>query len=232
MNYQKIESKIYLNSKTAYLTGVVIGDGNLSNYAKSKKSDLSKDYRITIDISDKNYLAFILKLIKSIINTNTTPKVPNQRGNRIPRLKLQVRNKNLFKFLSETMEIPKGAKSPIVFVPSIIEKSSQEIKKYFLAGYFDTDGGFRGDTLGFTTASKRLCEGVSKLLSEFSITHSKEVWLNKTYKKKFYGIKINKIQIDRFLSIFPLQNKEKLGRIYLKLKCGGAGAVKRDSRHQ
>ncbi len=217
MNIQKIQPKIFLSTKTAYLTGVIIGDGNLSNYVKSKKSDLSKDYAITIDISDREYLALLLELINSVITTKTTPKEPCKRGNRIPRLYLRIRNKTLFIFLNEIMEIPKGAKSSIVFVPSVIEKSSQEIKKYFLAGYFDTDGGFRGNTLGFTSASKGLCEGISKLLNEFQIQHSNEKWRNKKYNKEFYGIKITKSQIDRFLSIFPLQNKEKLGRIYLKL---------------
>ncbi len=228
MYNQKIKPKVYLTQKTAYLTGVIIGDGNLSNYVKSKKNDISKDYAITIDISDRKYLIFLFKLIKSIIKTKTTPKEPIQRGNRVPRLYLRIRNKELFTFLNRMMEIPKGAKSSKVFVPSKIKKSSQEIKKYFLAGYFDTDGGFRGNSLGFTTASKNLCEGISRLLKEFQIQNSTEKWLNKRYNNEFYGVKINKSQIDRFLSIFPLQNKEKLGRIYFKHICGGAGAVKRD----
>jgi len=189
---------------------------------------LSKDYAITIDMSDRLYLNYLSELIKTLIFTRTNPKEPLKRGNRIPRLYLRIRNKELFKFFNERMEIPKGAKSNRVFVPTSIEKSSQEIKKHFLAGYFDTDGGFRSNTLGFTTASKRLCDGVSNLLTEFNITHSKESWINKKYKKEFYGIRINKNQIDKFLSTFPLQNKEKLGRIYLKLKCGGAGVAKRD----
>ena len=215
---QKIISKIKLTTKTAYLTGVITGDGNLSNYVKSKKSDLSKDYRITIDISDKGYLTFVLKLIKSIIITSTTLKVPSQRGNRIPRLKLQVRNKDLFKFLNEIMEIPKGAKSSKVFVPSIIKDSSANIKKYFLAGYFDTDGGFRGTTLGFTTGSRSLSDDISKLLDEFNISHLLDRWVNKRYNKEFYGIKIKRTEIDNFLSLLPLQDKEKLGRIYSRFR--------------
>ncbi len=232
MNNQKIESKINLTTKTAYLTGVVIGDGNLANAVKSKKNDLSKDYAITIDTSDKKYLIFLFKLIKSIIKTKTTPKEPIQRGDRIPRLYLRIRNKGLFTFLNQMMEIPKGAKSSKVFVPSRIKNSSEEIKKHFLAGYFDTDGGFRGNTLGFTTASKNLCEGISGLLVDFHIRHSDEKWLNKKYNKEFYGIRINIGEIDRFLSTMPLKNKEKLGRIYLKFKRGGAGVAKRDRGYE
>tara|TARA_Y100000310_G_C20502428_1_gene724673 strand:- start:584 stop:988 length:405 start_codon:yes stop_codon:yes gene_type:complete len=111
------------------------------------------------------------------------------------------------------MEIPRGKKSSIVFVPEKIKKASLEIKKYFLAGYFDTDGGFRGSTLGFTTASKRLNLEVSDLLVEFNIGHSLDSWVNKKYKKEFYGIRIRKKEIDNFLNTFPFQNREKLVRI-------------------
>ena len=228
MNNQKVESKINLTPITAYLTGVIIGDGHLSNSVKSKKNDLSKDYRINLDISDKEYLICIFKLINSIIKTKTTPRKPLQRGNRIPRLNLQIRNKELFNFLNKVMEIPKGAKSSIVFVPSKIKNSVEIIKKWFLAGYFDTDGGFRGNTLGFTTASKRLHEDTSKLLDEFRILYLTEKWVNKNYDKIFYGIKIRKVEIDKFLSLLPLQNKEKLIRIYNRFNCGSAGVAKRD----
>lgn len=94
----------------------------------------------------------------------TKPKSPKIRGNRKERLYFQIRNKGLFKFLTEEIGIPKGAKSSIVAVPHRIKDSSKQIKGCFLAGYFDTDGGFRGNSLGFTTASKKLNEGLSKLL--------------------------------------------------------------------
>ena len=209
MNIKKI-SKIDLTNKTAYLTAVIIGDGNLSN---KSKTDLSKDYRITIDISDKEYLIYLSNLIHSIIKTKTIPKKSPQRENRIPRLYLTIRNKGLFYFLNKDMEIPKGKKSSIVSVPSKIYNSTKEIKRFFLAGYFDTDGGFRSNSIGFTTASKRLNNEISNLLLEFKIKHSIEMWINKKYKKEFYGIRIKKNEIDTFLKTFPLQNKEKLIRI-------------------
>ena len=218
MNIKKIK-KIDITPRTAYLAGVIIGDGNLSSSVKSK-TDLSKDYRMYIDISDREYLIYLSRLIKSIIKTKTNPKQPSKRGNRIPRLYLQIRNKDLFYFFYKEMEIPRGKKSSIVFVPSKINNSSKEIKRSFLAGYFDTDGGFRGHTLGFTTASKKLQQGLSKLLSEFKITHSIEEWINKKYDKEFYGIRISKKKMDKFLKTFPLQNKEKLIRIYKKFYAG------------
>ena len=56
-------------------------------------------------------------------------------------------------------------------------------------------------------------EGVSKLLDEFKFLYSKESWINKKYDKEFFGIRLRKKEIDKFLKVLPLQNKEKLIRI-------------------
>lgn len=48
----------------------------------------------------------------------------------------------------------------------------------------------------------------------FNIIHYLDKWINKRYKKEYYGIKISKKEIDKFLNELPFQNKEKLGRIY------------------
>ncbi len=111
------------------------------------------------------------------------------------------------------MGIPKGNKSSVVDVPSKIINGSKEIKKNFLAGYFDADGGFRGNSIGFTTASKNLHQNISILLDEFGVLHSKEEWVNKRYNKTYFGIKLRKKEIDNFLNTFPFQNQEKLVRI-------------------
>jgi intein/homing endonuclease len=227
MNFKKNNSKIILSKTTAYLTGIVIGDGNLSGCVKSKKTDLSKDYKITIDISDKEHLIFIHDLIKSMIKTKTEPRESTKRENRLPRLYIQIRNKELYNYFNKIMCIPAGAKSSIVFVPDVIKNSSDTIKKYFLAGYFDADGGFRGKSLGFTTASKRLWDDIKNLLDYFNIFYSNDIWINKKYNKKYYGIRLKRKEIDNFLNIFPLQNKEKLDRINQRFLRGDAGVAKR-----
>jgi intein/homing endonuclease len=201
-----------INSKIAYLIGFIIGDGYIPNATKSKKSN-SPDYQIRIDIADQKHLIFLSKIIKSIINTKSTPKIPKQRGNRKPRLSFQFRNKAFFKFLTEELKIPKGAKSKHVNIPYKIKKSSITIRRYFLAGYFDSDGGFRQNSIGFTTASKQMQTDVSKLLEELKLTHYTEKWINKKYNQEYYGITINKKKIDTFLNTIPLQNQEKTGRI-------------------
>lgn len=226
MNVRQIE-EIELNPETAYLTGFIIGDGSLANSCKSR-TDPSKDYRISVDISDIDHLFKIAELIKTIISTSSSPKARQQAGNRVPRSYLFIRNKSLFMFLHKEMKIPIGNKSSIVHVPSKVVESSFEVKKHFLAGYFDADGGFRGGSLGFTTASERMQNDVSSLLNEFKILHSTEKWVNKRYDKVFYGIKLRRCEIDKFINSFPLRNASKLNRIIQRFKCGDAGAVKRD----
>jgi intein/homing endonuclease len=221
------KNSISLSNDTAYLSGLIIGDGNLSNYTKSK-TDLSRDYRIYIDLSDFEYVYYLEKLIKSLIITKSKPVQAKQRGIRKPRLILQIRNKELFQFLNEVMEIPKGNKCAIIRVPNIILNSSSSIKKSFVAGYFDADGGFRSGTIGFTSASNKLLEGISLLLNEFNIDHSMEKWINKKYGKEYYGIRIKKNQIVNFLNRFRLRNKNKLDIITNRFFCGGAGVAKRD----
>jgi len=209
------------------LTGLIIGDGNLSNYTKSK-TDLSLDYRIYIDMSDLDFMHYIERLFKSIIVTKSKLAPTKLHGNRKPRLRLQIRNKGLFYFFVEKMGIPRGNKSSIVCVPKKIMSASIAVKNAFLTGYFDADGGFRGGTLGFTSASHKLLQGVSSLLTENEIQHSEERWINKKYRKEFYGLRISKKQIDTFLNRFSFQNKNKLDKISSRFFCGGAGVAKRD----
>lgn len=179
MRYVKVEP-IELTLKTAYLAGVVVGDGHISNSFKSQ-NDKSRDYRIVIDVTDEHYSMLILRLIKSIILTKSTPRSPRLRGNRKKSFYLQIRNKSLFYFLTASMGIPAGAKSSVVSVPANIKYSDLSIKRYFLAGLFDTDGGLRRNSIGFTTASRELILDVSDLLKEFSIKHTLEQWNNKKY---------------------------------------------------
>ena len=210
MYKKKNQAIIVLNDTTAYLAGAITGDGHLSAH---KKKGVFQDYCINIDISDKEYLQQIFNNIKAIIKTKTVPTEPKKRGNRISRLCIAIRNKELFLFFNETLGIPKGKKSDTIRIPKLIKDSDIRIKKQFLAGYFDTDGGFRGKTLGFTTASYDMQTDVSKLLDELEITYSLDKWFNKKYIKMYYGVRLKKKEIDNFLNILPLRNFEKLERI-------------------
>jgi intein/homing endonuclease len=217
---------IRLTPKTAYLAGLIIGDGHISNCSKSQ-SDRSRDYRIVIELTDLDYAMLILKLIKSVIPTKSAFRIPKARGSRKKSFYIQIRNKSFFYFLTNIMGVPAGAKSSIVSIPNKIKESSLNIKKHFIAGLFDTDGGLRSNTIGFCTASEQLIIDMSNLLTEFLIKHKLESWENRKYRRVYYGLLIAKSEIDSFLNMFPLQNTEKLIRI-LKKFCGDAGAAKQN----
>jgi len=92
-------------------------------------------------------------------------------------------------FLNKLFEIPLGKKCPIIKVPKLIFESNNELKRTFLKGVFDTDGGKRGGGLGLTSLSEKFVDNVSELLEEFEINPHKESWINKKYNKKCFGVR-------------------------------------------
>jgi hypothetical protein len=104
-------------------------------------------------------------------------------------------------FLNKIFGIPFGKKSSIIRVPNLIFDSTPIIKKAFLKGVFDTDGGRRGHGLGLTSLSEKFVEDVNLLLNEFGIQSHKEEWINRKYSKKCFG---SRFKIDAN-SIFLLR---------------------------
>ena len=143
---------------------------------------------------------------------------------------LEIRNKKLYLFLTENLKTHKGPKTRDVKIPKIMRNWPNSLKSEFIAGYFDTDGGFRGNTIGFSTKTKDFQEYTIQILREKGIISSKEKWLNKKYNEYYYGIRIKKDNIDKFLNTFRLRNSKKLESINARFPCTGAGAVKRAGR--
>src|SRR3989344_542429 len=204
MNFVKI-NKIPLNKTTAYLAGVIIGDGHISN---SKKSKNALDYNIAIETVDKEYLLIIIDLIKQIVPTISTIKQSKERRGKRQSYYFQIRNKSLYYFLTSDLAIPAGKKCYTVTIPKLIF-SSVELQKQYLAGLFDTDGGIRGSSIGFTSASKDLIMDISIILTNLQISHYTESWINKKYNKSYYGLKITKKERDKFLNLLPIRNVNK-----------------------
>lgn len=210
MNIHRIKS-IKLDSRTAYLAGYIAGDGHISSSNKSK-TDSSKDYRIAFDTADIEHLESIHSMIKEIISTNSRLGYISSKGNKRKRAYLHLRNKSLYHFFTEVLGIPKGKKSKIIYIPENIKKNKL-LLKWFIAGFFDADWGFRGNSLGFTSASLMMIKDIGVFLKKEGYGFVSESWHNKRYGSDFYGIKLHKDEIDRFLNEFPLQNQKKLTRI-------------------
>jgi hypothetical protein len=211
----------------AYLIGALVGDGYISDRCKSEK-DLSKDYRISIEISDLDYMEKVLfPLFKNIISTRSIPKRRKREGKKESSCFI-LRNKNLYLFLTKEIGLIAGKKEGLI-VPKKIINSNRQIKDSFVAGLFDTDGGFRGGSLGFTMKSKHLRDEIILLLKEEGIKSKGDRWVAKLNGLSYYGLRIAKGDIVNFLKRFPLRNPEKLENINQRFfgSCGSAGAVKR-----
>ena len=195
-----------IDNNLIYLAGVITGDGHIKNTVKHIGIDNSTDYGITIHSGNKNFLEFILKIIKEKVKTKTCVKL----GKRS--YYISVRNKQLFKTLTEKIGIPKGKKSDIIEIPKITKENNQFLLE-FIAGFFDTDGGTRGKSIGFCSASGKMINDLHLVLNKLKIKNTPDRWLNKKYNKEYYGLKISKKYIKKFIETIPLKNKERLDRI-------------------
>jgi len=196
----------------AYLLGAIYGDGYISNSYKSKISPF-KDYKIGIENTNIEYIERIIyPIFKKYTNTNAKIRYLHI-NNKQPSAKLDVRNKALYEFFTNEIKTFKGKKLRGTKIPRIIKNTHTEFKKEFIAGFFDTDGGFRGKVIGITTKCKDFQEFFIRTLKENNIKVSKEKWFNKRYQKYYYGVRIRKNNIDTFLKTFRLRNKQKFDQI-------------------
>ena len=202
-----------LDNNLSYLAGAIAGDGHLKGGIKWKGKDNSPDYCINVHSNNKEYLELILKLIKEKIDTKT--KI--SKGKRA--YYLSIRNKNLHTFFNKELEIPLGKKSDKIIIPS---KLTNNQINYFLGGLFDTDGGIRGHSIGYCSASKQIITEINTYLNSIKIDNTSDSWINKKYQKEYYGIRIKKSSINNFLKTIPLKNIRKLEKIRRD-----AGVVKR-----
>lgn len=200
MNVHEIQH-IPLTVTTAYLSGAIIGDGHLSKGTKSRNST-SSDYRVFIQVACKDYANVLLAMIKEVIATKATVKV-SEIPNRKSLFVVSVRNKSLHFFFTSALGIPAGAKSRVVVVPTRISNASDELKKAFLAGLFDTDGGLRSNRIGFVSASETLRNQVAVLFGEFGFSCFFDSWTIKN--QRYYGLRFRTADIDRFLKEIPLR---------------------------
>lgn len=216
-----------LDCDMAYLIGALVGDGYISDRCKSKKY-LSKDYRISIEISDTKYLEEVLfTLFTNVVSTKSVPKRRIRNGKKESSY-FMIRNKNFYYFFTKEIGLIAGRKEGLVVPPKIMN-SNAKIKRNFVAGLFDTDGGFRGGSLGFTMKSKTLRDEVITLLLENKIRSNGDEWVASYNGLSYYGLRIVKRDIGNFLKQFHLRNLEKLEKINQRFfkSCGSAGAVKR-----
>jgi len=216
---------IELNETTAHLAGVIIGDGYIDGGFKGGKTPNSKSYRVSIDLTDFESMSFIVSIIKEIIPTSVKIRIVKARLRCKPTWRFSVSNKSLWHFFTKTLGVPAGKKSRLVSVPQPILNGSNVIKKTFLAGIFDADGGLRGNRIGLTTASPVMSKQLDLLFRELGFECNISSWVIKSYNWRYYGVNIRNRDIDRFLKEIPLRDRRKKVAIARRFICGGTEVV-------
>jgi len=204
--------KFILNKDMAYLVGAILGDGYISNSTKSK-SDLSKDYRISLETMDFSFIESFTSRITQFVYTKTTIKTRLAKLNRVQTYYFQLRNKGLHTYLTQVLNLPKGPKSTDLRIPLSIWNSKINLQKCFIAGLFDSDGGIRGRNIGFTMKNKLFMEDVQRMLFNWGISSVQDSWFNCKYGRNYYGLRINRENTVTFLKEIPISNKDKLNRV-------------------
>jgi intein/homing endonuclease len=197
-----------LTNNLAYFIGVIYGDGWIN----------SEVNRIGLD---KGNFIFLKEVYSPLLFDLFNLKLRITKAHRSWRVCFK--NKILWDLLIHVFEISAN-KSRTSRVPEIIKHSNLEIQKAFLAGLLDTDGGSRGNSFGFTTASKILNEEVIILMKLLDIPVSIDSWFNKKYNSYYYGWRLKKSDCKLLREQIPLKNKKRL--VLLSNLCRGAGVVK------
>ena len=164
-------------------------------------------------MNDKRFIDTIAFLVKQIIDTKSSVK-KIIREKKKPLFRFQFRNKSFHTLLVRDLSILAGKKSDNVRIPKKI-MMKPELYPFVLAGLYNTDGGSRGNTIGFCSANKLLIKDIKDNLQKIPIESSQDSWINKKYAKEYFGIRIKKNDIDKFIRRTPIISNTKLKRAML-----------------
>ena len=192
----KIVKPKKINENIAKITAMLIGDGSLpiKHNGEGKRNYLlyfcNTDYSIVNNFSDMIENEF--KIAGRISNRKRTNRKRIYEYNKY--------SKEICEYFNNEMQVPYGEKSNKVIVPEKIKIGNKKIKKAFLRGLIETDGGAkRKKGLIFHCASRKLLEGVSKLISEVYNINQKEVKEYKQNEFKSYQLTFTKHDTENIL---------------------------------
>jgi intein/homing endonuclease len=167
-----------VSNDLSYIVAAVICDGHI-------KRD---KYRVVFENVNLDTVKKFSRCLENVFGINAYYfKIYDKRKGRKLRYRIEINSKPLVVLLNKIFEIPRGKKSDKIKVPKVIKESNIEIKKSFIEGVFDTDGGKRHGTLGLSSKSKKFRDDVAVILNDLNIRVNKDEWINKVYKQKYYG---------------------------------------------
>jgi intein/homing endonuclease len=170
--YQKINS-IKFNEDFAYFLGLLVTDGHIY-FNKNLKN-----YKVAIYTSYPEEKEMLLKLIQYLFNYNA-PVTSRMYGfNKKPNYEIRIESKNLARIIMNDYDIPSGAKSLTVLMPTKIMNGSNKIKMAFLRGVIDGDGSIFNNNVKIASGSIEFLNGLKKLLDDLTIFSGRIIKDNK-----------------------------------------------------
>lgn len=167
-----------LTEELAEDIGIMVGDGHVGIH----KNTRGVNYQVCVScssVNDYNYLDdYVYKLKKKLYNLNAQRYLV---GKNRTEIRLTIYSKGLVEFYSKTVKLPVGKKDGIR-VPGVIMKNENSIKKAFLRGFVDTDGGLTFvknrkirppyPRIKLVSASRGLIEDIKALLVQLGFSVS------------------------------------------------------------
>lgn len=203
-----------LTPDLAYLLGVIYADGSLRNIDLTFEQE--NRYRWEINITDETTqnLSFLILLLEEIFGIRTNVK--KVYGGRWHRILFQ--SMILWRILHELFEMPQGYKKGRLKIPYLIKKSPFDIKKQFVIGFFDGDGGCSKDEKT-RTPIVAVSQSSKGILEEFDLILREKGLFFKMYKKSsngfdYYVLETKKRdQIKKFQEFFGFRDHLKKERL-------------------
>lgn len=194
------------DSDFAYFLGVVLGDGHVKgNFRKEGY----RRYLVIIKKKRTNYSEFVLpSLIESLFGIKPTIYFGWRKSEIIS---ISLNSKVISEILTKLFDFAMGKKNDLII--SKAQEWPEEIKKHFVAGLFDTDGGTSGKSYAFCNSSEKIALFVMDFLARNGIEcrfyeqHKGEFRWNLVFIKQKYN--------EQFRHLLPLKNSSKyecLGR--------------------
>lgn len=204
--FQKRKKRIRLpkiwTCELAWLLGLMHGDGNTSGK------------RLLFTDKCKKFQEVIHRVFKKIFGVQLNLFHDKNRHSYYSHTK----NRLLYAFFTETLEVPKGAVRKNLKIPKFVKRFNSKLKAAYICGLFDAEGSVRKRQaqVSFYTTTKELFEFVGNFLKNKKIEFS--TYTRKRGKKKEFEIHVyGRDDLARFNKFVELKHPEKRKRLTLFL---------------
>jgi len=183
------------------IIGIIHGDGNMS-LSRILITDKCRDYHIKV----------LHRLFKDVFNLELNLFHDKNRNSYYS----HVKNKKVYNYLTETLEIPKGSVRNGLRVPEYLKKLPTYLKASYISGLFDAESYIskRQAEINFSTTCQDIFEFIKKFLEERQIKFSSRIRdrrKNREYEIYIYG----RNNIKNLLRVIKFKHPDKLSQLHI-----------------